>query len=64
MRIKRGNPKEILHLFSKMPKDEEFANLLEDVIKEMRRELRLHKTQEVKNEKMSQQPRELKGGVG
>ena len=38
MRIKRGNPKEILHLFSMMPKDEEFANLLEDVIEEMRRE--------------------------
>jgi len=43
MRIKRGNPREIVRLFSKMPKDEEFANLLEDVIEEMRRELKLHK---------------------
>ena len=48
MRIKRGNPREILRLFSKMPKDEKFANLLEDIIEEMRRELRLHKL-EVEN---------------
>ena len=35
MRIKRGDSKEILRLFSMMPKDEDFANLLENVIEEI-----------------------------
>jgi len=39
--IRRGDPKEILNWFSMMPEDEEFANLLDDIIEKMRRELKL-----------------------
>jgi len=39
--IKRGDPKEIFNLFNRMPKDEEFAKLLDEIIEKMRREMKL-----------------------
>jgi len=31
--LKKGNPEEIFEWFSRIPKDEEFANLLDDIVK-------------------------------
>jgi hypothetical protein len=39
--VKRGDPEEILEWFNKMPKDEEFAKLLDEIVEKMRREMKL-----------------------
>lgn len=39
--IRRGDPKEIFSLFDRMPRDEEFAKLLDEIIEKMRREMKL-----------------------
>lgn len=39
--MEKGNPEEIFRWFSELPKDEEYANLLDETVEKMRAELKL-----------------------
>jgi hypothetical protein len=39
--IKRGDPEEIMEWFDGMPKDEEFAKLLDEIVEKTRKEMKL-----------------------